>query len=89
AAGRRAADSGRTAAAGRLPGMGERERPTTVALPAGICRRCVRALSRRISDVPGVLSLEYDAAAGVLRVGGEPDLAALRALGLPVTPASG
>ncbi|MCW3845472.1 heavy-metal-associated domain-containing protein, partial [Micromonospora yasonensis] len=56
--------------------MGEQERPTTVTLPAGICRRCVRVLSRRISDVPGVLSLEYDADAGVLRIGGEPDLAA-------------
>lgn len=83
------ADRGRTAEPGSLSGMGELERPITVALPTGICRRCVRALSRRISDVPGVRSLEYDASGGVLRVGGAPDLAALRALGLPVASASG
>lgn len=58
-----------------------------VALPPGICRRCVRAVSRRVSDLPGVVSLEFDADAGVLRVGGEVDPAALRRAGSAVCPA--
>ncbi|WP_446220030.1 heavy-metal-associated domain-containing protein [Micromonospora sp. IBHARD004] len=58
-----------------------------VALPPGICRRCVRAVSRRVSDLPGVVSLEFDADAGVLRVGGEVDPAALRRAGSADCPA--
>ncbi|MEU8264715.1 heavy-metal-associated domain-containing protein [Micromonospora sp. NPDC048999] len=62
-------------------------RVVTVVLPPGICRRCVRAVSRRVSDLPGVVSLEFDADVGVLRVGGEVDPAALRRAGLVVCPA--
>jgi copper chaperone CopZ len=46
-----------------------------------MCRCCVRAVSRRLSDVPGVVSLTYDAAEGVLRVGGDVRLEALRRAG--------
>ncbi|MFU8854457.1 cation transporter [Micromonospora sp. SL1-18] len=53
-------------------------RVAIVALPPGLCRRCVRVVSRRVSDLPGVVSLEFDVDAGVLRVGGEVDPAALR-----------
>ncbi|SBT41309.1 heavy-metal-associated domain-containing protein [Micromonospora narathiwatensis] len=59
----------------------------TVVLPPGICRRCVRVFSRRVSDLPGVVSLEFDGDAGLLRVGGEVDPAALRRAGLAVCPA--
>ncbi|MFU8874644.1 heavy-metal-associated domain-containing protein [Micromonospora sp. SL4-19] len=65
----------------------ESTRVVTVALPPGICRRCVRTVSRRVSDLPGVVSLEFDADAGVLRVGGEVDPAVLRRAGLAVCPA--
>ncbi|MFE9694488.1 heavy-metal-associated domain-containing protein [Micromonospora sp. NPDC005806] len=61
-------------------------RVLTVALPTGMCRRCVRAVSRRVSDLPGVVSLEFDVDAGTLRVGGEVDPAALRRAGLAVCP---
>ncbi len=82
-------DSGRDQAVG----MVERNEPgaparvTVVVLPPGMCRRCVRAVSRRVSDLPGVVSLEFDVAAGVLRVGGDVDSAALRRAGLRVCPA--
>lgn len=62
-------------------------RVTIVALPPGMCRRCVRAVSRRVSDLPGVVSLEFDVEAGALRVGGEVDPAALDRAGLTVCPA--
>ncbi|TYC23033.1 cation transporter [Micromonospora sp. MP36] len=82
------------AATARLAGMVERNDPAadrtrvvTVALPPGICRRCVRAVSRRVSDLPGVVSLEFDGDAGLLRVGGEVDPAALHRTGLTVCPA--
>jgi len=65
----------------------DRTRVVTVVLPPGICRRCVRAFSRRVSDLPGVVSLEFDGDAGLLRVGGEVDPAALRRAGLAVCPA--
>jgi copper chaperone CopZ len=45
-----------------------------VSVPARLCRRCVRVVSRRVRDVPGVGSLEVDAARGLLRVRGEVDL---------------
>lgn len=77
-------------AADRLGGMVKRNGPAArvaiVRLPPGMCRRCVRAVSRRVSDLPGVVSLEFDVAAGVLRVGGEVDPAALRRAGLTVCP---
>ncbi|WP_446212818.1 heavy-metal-associated domain-containing protein [Micromonospora sp. IBSANI012] len=61
-------------------------RVVTVALPPGLCRRCVRAVSRRVSDLSGVMSLEFDVAAGTLRVGGEVDPASLRRAGLAPCP---
>jgi hypothetical protein len=62
----------------------------TVFVAAPLCRRCVRIVSRRVSDVPGVVSLEVDAAAGRLRIRGGADvqqlLAAIRSAGFaPVT----
>ncbi|NES30176.1 hypothetical protein GCE86_08280 [Micromonospora terminaliae] len=72
--------------------MAERNEPggatrvTTVRLLPGMCRRCVRAVSARVSDLPGVVSLEFDVDAGALRVGGAVDPAALRRAGLVVCP---
>lgn len=51
----------------------------TLRLPGPLCRRCVRTLSRRLSDVPGVETLAVDAAGGVVRVYGGADDAALAA----------
>jgi hypothetical protein len=43
----------------------------TVAVPAGLCRRCVRLLSRRVSDLPGVRSLQIEPGRGQLCVSGD------------------
>lgn len=51
----------------------------TVAVPAGLCRRCVRLLSRHVRDLPGVVSLRVEPASGRLSVTGAVDPAALRA----------
>ncbi|HYJ75163.1 MAG TPA: hypothetical protein VEV65_06145 [Kineosporiaceae bacterium] len=50
-----------------------------LALPEGLCRRCVRALSRRLRDLPGTEWFEVDAVAGVVRISGEVDVAAAQA----------
>jgi copper chaperone CopZ len=50
-----------------------------VSVPTMLCRRCVRVVSRRVTDVPGVVSLEVDAARRLLRVRGDVDRAALLA----------
>jgi Heavy-metal-associated domain len=66
----------------------------TVRVPAALCRRCVRLLSRRISDLPGVVSLRVEAARGRLSVTGPVDPQALRAaldragFGVPDDPAA-
>ncbi|XVQ86917.1 cation transporter [Microbispora siamensis] len=49
----------------------------TVCVPALLCRRCVRLLSRHVRDVPGVTAFEVDAARGLLRVRGGVDPAKL------------
>jgi hypothetical protein len=51
----------------------------TVAVPADLCRRCVRLLSRHVRDVPGVVSLQVRPAQGRLLVTGDVDAAAVRA----------
>jgi hypothetical protein len=51
----------------------------TVAVPADLCRRCVRLLSRHIRDVPGVVSLQVRPAQGRLSVTGDVAAAAVRA----------
>jgi hypothetical protein len=51
-----------------------------LALPQGLCRLCVRALSRRLRDLPGMVWFEIDAAAGLVRISGDVDLAAAEAL---------
>jgi hypothetical protein len=51
----------------------------TVPVPAGLCRRCVRLLSRHVSDVPGVVSLQVAPVQGRLTVTGDVDAAAVRA----------
>jgi hypothetical protein len=51
-----------------------------LALPQGLCRRCVRALSRRLRDLPGMVWFEIDAATGQVRIKGDVDLAAAEAL---------
>ncbi|WP_248963819.1 cation transporter [Sphaerisporangium perillae] len=59
-----------------------------VSVPAMLCRRCVRVVSRRVRDVPGVVWLEVDAARGLVQVRGNVDpqaiLAALRSAGFGV-----
>jgi hypothetical protein len=75
-------------------GRAERaEQVITVFLAPPMCRRCVRVLSHRVSDVLGVSSVEVDATAGRLRVRGGMDgeqlLAAVRSAGFVVTPAPG
>ena len=57
-----------------------RRRRTALEIPMGLCRRCVRSLSRRLRDVSGVVSFEIDAARGVVWVDGETDPAELDAL---------
>ncbi|HEX5206030.1 heavy-metal-associated domain-containing protein [Paractinoplanes rhizophilus] len=49
----------------------------TVPVPGGLCRRCVRRLSRHVSDVPGVVSVRVDP--GRLVVTGDMDLGSIRA----------
>jgi hypothetical protein len=53
--------------------------PQVLAIPPGLCRGCVRALSRRLRDLPGMVSFEVDAAEGRVFVSGEVDLAAAEA----------
>lgn len=45
----------------------------TISVRARLCRRCVRAVSRLVRDVPGVVSFEVDAARGLLLVQGDVD----------------
>jgi Heavy-metal-associated domain len=71
------ADSWRTAVGGRLIRMPSTSQP--IEIPQGLCRRCVRALSRRLRDLPGVVSFEIDAAAGRVWISGEVDPAAAHA----------
>jgi Heavy-metal-associated domain len=62
------------------PRPGHRAREAQVlAIPPGLCRRCVRALSRRLRDLPGMVSFEVDAAEGRLFVSGDVDPAAAQA----------
>ena len=42
-------------------------------IPHGLCRRCVRALSGRLRDLPGVVSFEIDASAGRVWINGDVD----------------
>ena len=51
----------------------------SVHIPAMTSRRCVRAISARVNDVPGVQTLEVDLSTGVVRVTGLADLAAVAA----------
>ena len=48
-------------------------------VPAITCRDCVRKISGRVSDVPGVRTVEVDLVAGVVRVTGDAEPAAVRA----------
>jgi len=75
-------------ASGRGPGAEPAAEVITVFVAAPLCRRSVRIISRHISDVPGVVSLEVDAAAGRVRIRGGMDhchlLAAIRSAGFAV-----
>ena len=46
---------------------------TTLPIAPNLCRCCVRSLSRRVRDVPGVVSFEVDVARAVVQVQGDPD----------------
>jgi copper chaperone CopZ len=76
---------------GRVIGAEPAAPVMTVLVAAPLCRRCVRLISRRVSDVPGVVSLEVDAASGGLRIRGDVKvqqvLAAVRSAGF--APVSG
>jgi hypothetical protein len=54
-------------------GIGHRE---PLEIPRGLCRRCVRAVSRRLRDLPGISTFEIDAAGGRVWISGEVDRAA-------------
>jgi hypothetical protein len=52
--------------------------PTTpehhvLALPEGLCHTCLRGLSRRLRDLPGVVWFQVDAAAGQVLIAGDVD----------------
>lgn len=49
-----------------------RERRAMV-IPVGLCRRCVRRLSRLLRDLPGVVSFEVDSANGRVWIDGGVD----------------
>jgi hypothetical protein len=51
-----------------------------VEIPPGLCRRCVRALSRGLGDLPGVVAFEIDAQAGRVRISGDVDHGAAEAV---------
>ena len=51
-----------------------------LALPQGLCRKCLRVLSRRLRDLSGVVWFQIDAAAGQVLVAGDVDLAAVEAV---------
>src|SRR4051794_23660596 len=84
---RRGVDSGWTADRGSLILMPSTSEPSNhrerhrqgLEIPQGLCRRCVRALSGRLRDLPGVVSFEVDAAAGRVWVSGDVDPAAAQA----------
>ena len=65
----------------------------TVGVPGLTGRSDVRLVAARLRDVPGVLSVEVDAAAGVVVVRGPVDaravLAALLEVGYPPEPITG
>ena len=43
-----------------------------------LCRRCVRNLSSRLRDIPGVVAFEVDVAAGRVRIAGDVQADAVR-----------
>ena len=49
-------------------------------LPKGLCHKCLRVLSRRLRDLPGVVWLQIDAATGQVQIAGDVDLAAAEAV---------
>ena len=51
-----------------------------LALPEGLCSKCVRALSRRLRDLPGVVWFNVDAAAAQVLIAGDVDLPAAEAV---------
>jgi copper chaperone CopZ len=51
----------------------------TVPVPPMLCRRCVRLLSRRVSDLPGVVSLRVESTRGLMSVRGTVDAGTVRA----------
>jgi copper chaperone CopZ len=65
----------------------------TMGVPGLTCRQAVRAVSGRLRDVPGVLSVEVDAVAGLVLVRGPVDARAVRdallEVGYPPEPLTG
>jgi hypothetical protein len=55
------------------------EKRQALPLPPGLCRRCVRTLSRRLSDLPNMVWFQVDAAAGLLWFSGGADPATVEA----------
>lgn len=49
----------------------------TVLIDRHLCRRCVRTVSRRLRDLPGVRSFTVDVPAGRVTITGEVDRAAV------------
>ena len=53
------------------PADGRGRHRIVLEIPQGLCRRCVRALSRRLRDLPGTVSFEVDAEAGRVWISGD------------------
>ena len=56
-----------------MPTVGDHH---VLVLPEGLCHKCVRGLSRRLRDLPGVVWFQIDVAAGQVLIAGDMDLAA-------------
>ncbi len=50
-----------------------------LALPKGLCTRCLRALSRRLRDLSGMVWFQIDASAGLVTISGVVDPVAAEA----------
>ena len=60
-----------------MPTTGNRQ---ILTVPRGLCPACVRALSRRLRDLPGMVWFEIDGSAGVVRFDGRVDLTVVAAV---------
>lgn len=70
----RAGGQGLPMSIGSRPGECRDRDRHVVEIPTGLCRRCVRRVSRRLRDLPGVAAFEVDAVGGRVWIDGDVDL---------------